>query len=501
VRVAVNLSHKDGHPSAERGEGRAWTQENASPARTCPTPRGTGVSQGWAGVRQVARARKRETCTALLPQRTIERLRDRCSTRKRHAAPGMDGVTWQTDEHGMEERLADRHRRVHRGASRAPPARRVYMPTSAGGQRPLGSAALADTSVQQAVVPRLPQIDEEDFVGCSDGFRPGRRPHQALAALSVALTRKRVKYVLAYDRRACVDQLSHAWLVNFLQHRVGEPRVLRRSQQWLRAGVSADGQWSEATAGGPQGAVAAPLLANVSLHAGFDLWVDAWRKKGAQGAVVVVRDADAGVVGFEPREAAERFRVDLPARFRQFGLAWPPDQTRLIEYGPHAIANRQPRGEGTPATVALLGFTHSGERHRKTGDWIVRRQTARKRLVAMLKARQQQLRQRRHAPLAETGQGLGSIVQGYFNSHAGPGHTRPLGSFRRRVRRLWRRQRCLRRQKTRLNWRRCKGLIHRWMPPQRLLHPFPRVRVDAMHPREEPYAGVPHVRICAGGAG
>jgi RNA-directed DNA polymerase len=338
-------------------------------------------------------------------------------------------------------------------------------------------------------------------VGCSDGFRPGRRPHHALEARSVALTRKRVHYGLEDDIRACFDNLSHAWLVKFRQHRVGEPRVLRLLQTWLRAGVSEDGQWSEATAGVPPGAVASPLLANVYLHYVFDLWVDAWRKKGAQGAVVVVRYADDGVVGFEHREDAERFLVDLQARFRPFGLELHPDKTRLIAFGPHAIANRKQRGEGQPETFDFLGCTHIGERHRTTGYWIVRRQTARKRLVAMLKARQQQLRQRRHAPLAETGQGLGSIVQGYFNSHAGPGHTRPLGSFRRRVRRLWRRQRCLRRQKTRLNWRRCKGLIHRWMPPQRLLHPFPRVRVDAMHPREEPYAGVPHVRICAGGAG
>jgi RNA-directed DNA polymerase len=483
VIVPVNLSNKDGLPSAERGEGSAWTKENASPSRTCPTQRGTGVSQGLAGVRKVARERKREKFTALLHHLTIDLLRDSFSTLKRHAAPGVDGVTWQTYETGLEERLASLHRRVHRGTYRAQPARRVYIPKSDGGQRPLGIAALEDKIVQQAVVTLLNQIYEEAFVGFSYGFRPGRSPHQALDALSVALTRKRVNYVLEYDIRARFDNVSHEWLVKFLQHRVGDPRVLRLIQKWLRAGVSEDGQWSEATAGVPQGAVASPLLANVYLHYVFDLWVDAWRKKGAQGHVVVVRDADDGVVGFEHREDAERFLVDLQARFRQFGLEVHPDNTRLIEFGPHAIANRKQRGEGKPETFDFLGFTHICERHRKTGYFIVRRKTARKRMVAKLKALQQQLRQRRHEPIAETGQWLGSIVQGYFNYHAVPGNTRTLGTFRRRVLRLWRRQLCLRSQKTRLNWRRFKVLIHRWIPTQRILHPFPSVRFDAMHPR------------------
>jgi RNA-directed DNA polymerase len=483
VIVPVNLSNKDGLPSAERGEGSAWTKENASPSRTCPTQRGTGVSQGLAGVRKVARERKREKFTALLHHLTIDLLRDSFSTLKRHAAPGVDGVTWQTYEPGMEERLADLHRRVHRGAYRAQPARRVYIPKSDGGQRPLGIAALEDKIVQQAVVTLLNQIYEEDFVGFSYGFRPGRSPHHALDALSVGLTRKRVNYVLEYDIRACFDNLSHEWLVKFLQHRIGDPRVLRLIQKWLRAGVSEDGQWSEAIAGVPQGAVASPLLANVYLHYVFDLWVDAWRKKGAQGDVVVVRYADDGVVGFEHREDAKRFLVDLQARFRQFGLELHPDKTRLIEFGPHAIANRKQRGEGKPETFDFLGFTHICERHRKTGYFIVRRKTARKRMVAKLKALQQQLRQRRHEPIAETGQWLGSIVQGYFNYHAVPGNTRTLGTFRRRVIRLWRRQLCLRSQKTRLNWRRFKVLIHRWIPTQRILHPFPSVRFDAMHPR------------------
>jgi RNA-directed DNA polymerase len=483
VRVPRNPSNKDGPPSAERGEGSAWTQENASPSPTCPTQRGTGVSQGLAGVRNAARERQREQCTARLHHRTVELLRDRFDALQRHAAPGVDGVTWQAYEPGLEERLADLHRRVHRGAYRARPARRVDIPKPDGQQRPWGVAALEDKMVQEAVVTLLTQIYEEDFRGFSDGFRPGRSPHHALAALSVALTRKRVNDGLDCDIRGFFDTLSHAWLVKCLQHRVADPRVLRLIQQWLRAGVSEEGQWSETTVGVPQGAVASPLLANISLHDVFDLGVDAWRKNVAQGEVIISRFADDMVRGFAHRADAVRLGTAWRDRLQQFGLELHAEKTRLLACGPSAIANRKQRGEGKPDTFDFLGFTHICERHRKTGDFIVRRKTARQRMVAKLKARHQQLRRRRHEPIATTGQWLGSVVQGDFNDHAVPGNMRTLGTFRRRVLRLWRRQLRLRSQKTRMNWRRFGLRLRRWIPTQRILHPFPSVRFDAMHPR------------------
>jgi RNA-directed DNA polymerase len=402
---------------------------------------------------------------------------------QRHAAPGVDHLTWQAYATGLEERRADLHRRVHHGAYRAQPSRRVSIPKPDGRQRPLGIAALEDKLVQQAVMTIRTQIDEEDFRGFSSGFRPGRSPHQALDALSVALTRKRVNYVLDCDLRGFFDTLSHAWLVKFLQHRVAEPRVLRLIQKWLRAGVSEEGQWSETTVGVPQGAGVSPLLANVYRHDVFDLWGDAWRKRVAQGDMVVVRVADDVGLGFEHRRDAKQCLAAWRDRLQQFGLERHAKKTRLIECGPHAIANRQQRGDGKPETFDFLGFTPIGERHPKTGYFTVRRKTARQRMVAKLKALHQQRRQRRHAPSAITGQGLGSIVQGYFNYHAVPGNMRTLGTFRRRVIRLWRRQLRLRSQKTRLNWRRFKVLIQRWIPSQRILHPFPSVRFDAMHPR------------------
>jgi RNA-directed DNA polymerase len=483
VIVPRNPLNKDGHPSAERGEGSAWTKENARPSHMHPTQRGARVSQGLARVRKAARERRQEKFTALLHHLTVDLLRDSFYALQRHAAPGVDHLTWQEYETGLEARLADLHGRVHRGSYRAQPSRRVYIPKPDGRQRPLGIAALEDKIVQQAVVTILTQIYEEDFRGISYGFRPGRSPHQALDALSVALTRKRVNYVLDCDIRGFFDTLSHEWLVKFLQHRVADPRILRLIQKWLRAGVSEEGQWSETTVGVPQGAVVSPLLANGYVHYVFDLWVEAWRKRVAQGDMVVVRFADDFVLGFEHRSEAERFLAALQGRLQQFGLELHTAKTRLIEFGPEAIANRKQRGEGKPETFDCLGFTHICERNRKTGYFTVRRKTARKRMVAKLKALNQQLRQRRHEATTQTGQWLKSVVQGYFNYHAVPGNTRTLGTFRRRVTRLWRRQLRLRSQKTRLNWRRFKVLLHCWIPTQRILHPFPSVRFDAMHPR------------------
>jgi len=413
----------------------------------------------------------------------VDLLRDSFYELKRHVAPGVDGVTWQTYEAGLEERFADLHRRVHRGVYRAQPSRRVYIPKPDGRQRPLRIAVLENKIVQQAVVMILTQIYEEDFRGFSSGFRPGRNTHHALDALSVALTRKRVNDVLDCDMRGFFDTLAHAWLVTCFQHRVADPRILPLIQKWLRAGVSQESQWSETTVGGPQGAVVSPLLANVYLHYVFDLWVEAWRKRVVQGDMVVVRFAEDFVLGFEHRREAERFLAALRDRLHQFGLELHAEKTRLIEFGPHAIANRKQRGEGKPDTFDFLSFTHICERNRKTGYLTVRRKTARKRMVAKLKALHQQLRQRRHEPIAKTGQWLGSVVQGYFNYHAVPGNMRPLDTFRRRVIRLWRQQLRLRSQKTRQHWRRLKVLIQRGLPSQHILHPFPRVRFDAMHPR------------------
>ena len=344
------------------------------------------MSQGLAGVQKAARENKEMKFTALLHHLTMELLRESFYALKRKAAPGVDGVTWQEYEPGLEDRLVDRHGRLHRGAFRATPSRRVYIEKEDGRQRPLGVAALEDKIVQQAVVTILNQIYEEDFLGFSYGFRPGRSQHDALDALSYALRKKKVNYVLDADIRGFFDNLDKNWLVKFVEHRVADPRILRLIQKWLTAGVMEEGEWSETKTGTPQGSVISPMLANIYLHYVFDLWVDVWRKKNAQGDVVVVRYADDTILGFQYQAEADRFLENFRERLGKFGLELHPDKTRRIEFGRFAEQNRERRGEGKPETFDFLGFTHISGKN-GIGRFTVRRKTIRTRMRTKLRQR------------------------------------------------------------------------------------------------------------------
>jgi group II intron reverse transcriptase/maturase len=423
----------------------------------------------------------------LLHHLTVDLLRDSFYALKRRASPGVDGVTWQGYETGLEGRLADLHSRVHSGAYRALPSRRVYIPKADGRQRPLGIAALEDKIVQQAVVSILNQIYETDFQGFSYGFRPGRSPHQALDALSMGLHCKRVKWVLDADIRGFFDNMSHEWTMKFVEHRVADRRILRLIQKWLRAGVSEDGQWSETKVGTPQGAVISPLLANVYLHYVFDLWVEAWRRKVAKCDVVVTRYADDLVVGFENRMEARRFLEAFRQRLAKFGLELHAEKTRLIEFGRFAAQDRKQRGEGKPETFTFLGFTHfCGER--RNGSFIVWRVTAKKRMVAKLRAIKAELRRRMHEPVVRVGEWLRSVTLGYYQYYAVPGNIDRLNAFAHRIRRLWWWILRRRSQRGRASWDRLSPIFDRWIPAPRVLHPYPRERFVATHPRWEPYA-------------
>jgi RNA-directed DNA polymerase len=483
AKVPVNLSNKEGQPSAEIGEGRARTKENIAESRTRPTQSGKRVSQGLSGVRQIARERRQERFTALLHHLNVDLLRNSFYALKRQAAPGVDGVRWKEYETGLEDRLADLHSRIHRGAYRARPSRRVYIPKADGRQRPLGIAALEDKVVQQAVVTILNEIYEVDFLGFSYGFRPGRSPHQALDALSVGLHRKRVNWVLDADIRSFYDQMSHEWTMQFVQHRVADPRILRLIQKWLKAGVSEDGQWSETKVGTPQGSVASPLLANVYLHYVFDLWAEAWRKKVAQGDVIVVRYADDLVVGFESRAEAERFLKEFRERLAKFGLGLNAEKTRLIEFGRFAAPSRKQRGEGKPETFTFLGFTHYCGKRLKDGAFIVWRETAKKRLAAKLQEIKTELKRRRHEPIASVGAWLHKVTSGYYQYHAVPGNLPRLHLFRWRLRWVWWHALTRRSQRSHISMDRLNRIIARWIPVARVLHPYPMQRFDATHPR------------------
>src|SRR5260221_8568800 len=331
VVVAGNQPNKGGQPFGEVGEGRAQTKENIVQSHMPPTQSGKRMSQGLDGVRKVAKERKQERFTALLHHLNVDLLRDSFYALQRKASPGVDGVTWQEYETGLEDRLVDLHGRVHRGAYQARPSRRVYIEKDDGRKRPLGVAAVEDKTVQQAVVTILNQIYEEDFLGFSYGFRPGRNQHQALDALSYALLRMKMNYVLDADIRGFFDNLDKSWLIKFVEHRVADPRILRLIQKWLNAGVMEEGKWSETKTGTPQGSVISPTLANIYLHYVFDLWVDVWRKKYAQGDVIVVRYADDTVLGFQHQAEADRFLEDLRERLKKFGLDLHSDKTRRIE--------------------------------------------------------------------------------------------------------------------------------------------------------------------------
>jgi RNA-directed DNA polymerase len=486
--VPVNPSNKEEQSSAEMGEGRAQAKENIGPSSTSPTQSGKPVSQGRSGVRQVAKERKQERFTALLHHVTINLLRDSFYALKRQAAPGVDGVTWKEYEVGLEGRLADLHNQIHRGTYRARASRRLYIKKTDGRQRPLGIAALEDKVVQQAVVTILNEIYEVDFKGYSYGFRPGRSPHQALDALSVGLHRKRVNWVLDADIRGFFDNMSHEWTVKFIEHRVGDSRIVRLIQKWLKAGVSEEGQWSETKVGTPQGAVISPLLANIYLHYVFDLWVEVWRQKVARGDVIVVRYADDLVVGFESRMEAERFLREFRERLAKFGLELHPEKTRLIEFGRFAAQNRKQRGEGKPETFTFLGFTHYCGKLRKNGAFTVWRVTAKKRMVAKLLAIKAELIRRRHEPKASVGEWLQKVVLGYYRYHAVPGNLPQLEIFRHRLRRLWRIVLFHRSQRGHVCWERLNPFFNRWIPPPRVLHLHPMERFDATHPRRKPYA-------------
>jgi group II intron reverse transcriptase/maturase len=482
VVLPVNHPNKGANALAEGGEGRTQMKENTVQPRMLPTQSGVGMSQGLDGVRKAAKERKQERFTSLLHHLDIGLLRDSFYALKRKAAPGVDGVRWKEYETGLEDQLIDLHGRVHRGAYRAQPSRRVYIPKADGRQRPLGIAALEDKIVQQAVVTILNQIYEVDFKGFSYGFRPGRSPHQALDALTVGIQRKKVNWILDADVLGFFDNVSHEWALKFIEHRVADRRMLRLIQKWLKAGVSEDGQWSETNKGTPQGAVASPLIANVYLHYTFDLWADAWRRKAVKGDVIIVRYADDLVMGFQQRADAVRFLEEFKERLAKFGLELNPDKTRLIEFGRYAARNRKQCGEGKPETFNFLGLTHfCGKRH-KTETFTVWRITAKKRMAAKLKAIKAELQRRKHDRTSQVGVWLRSVVNGYYQYHAVPGNIDQLRIFRNRVNRLWRNVLVRRSQRARKKWERFTPILERWIPPPRVLHPYPDARFYATHP-------------------
>jgi group II intron reverse transcriptase/maturase len=436
-----------------------------------------GLPNALERIRQAADRDKEMRFTSLWHHvYNIEMLRKAYYSLKRDAAPGVDGETWRHYGLKLEENLQDLSGRLKRGAYRAKPVKRTFIPKSDGRKRPLGVTTLEDKIVQRATTEVLNAIYETDFLGFSYGFRPGRSPHEALNALYAAVMTKKVSWVLDADIRGYFDAIDHDCLMKFIEHRIADKRVMRHIKKWLNAGVLEEGTKVDSEEGVPQGGSISPLLANVYLHYVFDLWAHHWRQTHATGDVVIVRFCDDFVVGFQHQQEAEQFKKALIERFSEFSLELPADKTRLIEFGRFADQNRKRKGMGKPDTFDFLGFTHICGRT-QTGRFIVLRQTMRKRIRAKLRELGKELRRRLHVPVPEVGEWLRSVLRGHYRYFGVAGNSRKLESFRYHLIRLWYKQLRRRSQRSKLNWERMNRLIERWIPRARVFHPYPDFRL------------------------
>jgi len=477
LRKSLNKARQG---ATERMEGRELAKGKTLEQNTLRTQSRGGVSSALERIREAAQKDRKQRFTALLHHvYTVERLRESYFRLKREATPGIDGETWRHYGEKLEGNLQNLSERLKRGAYRARPVQRVYIPKGDGRQRPIGVPVLEDKIVQRAVADVMGAIYERDFLGFSYGFRPGRSAHQALDALTVGLMTKKVSWVLDADIRGFFDTLDHEWLVKFVEHRIGDRRIVRLIQKWLRAGVLEEGKRIRSEVGTVQGGSISPLLANIYLHYVFDLWVQQWRKKQAQGEVIVVRYSDDFIVGFQHRREAERFLADLHERLRRFGLELHPEKTRILEFGRFARGNRNRRGEGKPETFNFLGFTHICSQTRK-GMFTVLRKTMRKRRQAKLREVHSELKRRMHDPVPEQGTYLRSVVGGHIRYYGVPMNGPSVSAFRKEVCKLWWKVLKRRSHKHRLVWDRMKRLMDRWLPPARVCHPYPLVRLGVI---------------------
>src|SRR5436309_3421807 len=461
--------------AAEPVERRAETKGNAGQQSTHRAQSRASVSQALERIRRVAKERKKEKFTSLFHHISIDLLDEAFFELKENAAPGVDGLTWKDYEQDLERNLEDLHARVHRGAYRALPSRRTYIPKPDGRQRPLAIAALEDKIVQRAAAAVLNAIYEEDFLGFSYGFRPGRGTHDALDALDVGINSTKVNWIVDADIRSFFDEISQEWLVRFLEHRIGDRRIIRLIQKWLKVGVLEDGIVTVSGRGTGQGSVISPLLANIYLHYALDLWAERWRRREATGDMIIVRYADDFIVGFQHEADGRRFLDEMRKRLQEFALSLHPEKTRLIEFGRFAARDRKERGLGKPETFNFLGFTFICGKSRR-GKFLLKRKTRRDRMRAKLRMVKEDMRRRMHQPIPQQGKWLGHVVRGYFNYHAVPTNLRALVAFRAEIAKRWLRVLTRRSERSDLTWARMNRLIDDWLPQPRILHPWPSQR-------------------------
>jgi RNA-directed DNA polymerase len=477
--VPKKLSNKSVSMLAERVEVSGLAKSNSLQQNRCRTQCRESLQSALERIRQAAIRDRRQKFTSLWHHvYDVERLREEYYNLKRKSAVGVDGQSWQEYGENLEDNIRRLSSQLQHGSYRAKPVKRVFIPKSDGRERPIGIPAIEDKIIQRSAASVLQTIYEVDFKGYSYGFRPGRGAHDALDALAVGITERKVDWVLDADIRGYFDTIDHEWLVKFIEHRVADRRVIRHIKKWLNAGVLEEGKRVRVDEGTPQGGSISPVLANIYLHYVFDLWAANWRKHRAHGDVIMVRYADDMLVGFQYKSDAERFRLELEQRFQKFNLELNAEKTRLIEFGRFAAERRRSRGEGKPETFDFLGFTHICSKMR-TGRFVVLRRPMKKRIRAKLKEIKRILRMYLHAPIAQVGQWLRAVLNGWYRYYGVPLTFEVMGTFRRQVAWLWFRTLRRRSQKSRMTWRRMHLLINCWLPRPRIMHPYPwdRLRV------------------------
>jgi group II intron reverse transcriptase/maturase len=409
----------------------------------------------------------------------VAQLREAYFRLRQDASPGADRVTWAEYGQGLEARLRDLQDRLHRGSYHPRPVRRVMIPKPGGKERPLGIPSLEDKVVQQAVRAILEPIYEREFLGFSYGFRPGKSAHDALDALAATMVKGRVNWVLDADIRSFFDTIDHAWMKKFVEHRIGDKRLVRLLMKWLKAGVMVEGLREETVRGTPQGGIISPLLANIYLHYVLDLWVHAWRRRDARQEVYVVRYADDFVMGFEDGRDARSMLAALRRRLREFGLELHEDKTRVLRFGRYARERSAVRGE-KPGTFDFLGFTHICGVDRKNGWFQLRRHTSKKKRQSTLRKLSDELRRRRHEPPEETCKWLGRVLRGFDQYFGVPSNETILERMRRHIQQAWVRQLQRRSQRARWTVPQLRRFNKRFpLPKVAIVHPWPDVRFAA----------------------
>ena len=475
VKSANKVSPEE---TAERMEGRRLVKGNVDESPMCRTQgRKEDMKETLRRIRQAVKREPKEKMTSLYHHvYRVENLREAYMSLKKNAAAGIDGETWKDYGEKLEGNLEDLSGRLRRGGYRAPAVKRVYIPKADGRKRGLGIPAMEDKIVQSVVAQILSAIWEPEFKGYSYGFRAGRSAHDALDALAVGIQQRTINWVLDADIRGFFDTISHEWLEKMIEHRVGDSRITALVKKWLRAGVMEEGELKRREEGTPQGGLVSPILANIYLHHVFDQWAQRWRKQEARGAVIMVRYADDIVVGFEHREDAERFQVELSERMGKFSLELHEEKTRMIEFGRHAVDRRRKRGEGKPETFNFLGFTHVCGKTRG-GRFTVVRKTMRKRMQAKLNEMKKEFRRRMHAGLREQGEWVSAVLRGHNRYYGVPFNSASLHTFAYHVSNIWYKTLRRRSQKTRLTWERFTRKVKRWIPVPRICHPYPSQRL------------------------